>query len=176
MALAGTGHDMMRLVFCALALAIAVSSMTEATIDAKHPSDFVRVLEAGPQAQWDEAVLGLLGDDDRLDRRTVASVVRRLRFLEPEVRVRPVNGTGAVAAKTDATWRRTATGYQMLISCDVGERISNGQEFLVNLIVNEMLAGRERRAGQLALVGGGGWVYLRGDRESAAGSAIAEVR
>jgi hypothetical protein len=95
---------------------------------------------------------------------------------EPEVRVRPVNGTGAVAAKTDATWRRTATGYQMLISCDVGERIHNGQEFLVNLIVNEMLAGRERRAGQLALVGGGGWVYLRGDRESADGAAIAEVR
>ena len=95
---------------------------------------------------------------------------------EPDVRVRPVNGTGAVAAKADATWRKTATGYQMLISCDVGEQISRGQEFLVNLVVNEMLAERERRAGQLALVGGGGWVYLRGDRESAAVAAIAEVR
>jgi hypothetical protein len=95
---------------------------------------------------------------------------------EPDVRVRPVNGTGAVAAKTDATWRKTSTGYQMLISCDVGERINNGQEFLVNLIVNEMLPDRERRAGQLALVGGGGWVYLRGDREPAGGAAIAEVR
>jgi hypothetical protein len=43
-------------------------------------------------------------------------------------------------------------------------------------VVNEMQPGRERRAGQLALAGGGGWVYLRGDRESWVNAVRAEVR
>ena len=33
-------------------------------------------------------------------------------------------------------------------------------------IVNQAVEGRERRLGQLALGGGGGFAYLRGDRES----------
>jgi hypothetical protein len=95
---------------------------------------------------------------------------------EPRVRARAVGGTGAEVNRVEGEWRRTASGYQMLISCDVGEVILPGQEFLVNVVINQMLPGRERRAGQLALVGGGGWVYLRGDREYPADSAQAEVR
>jgi hypothetical protein len=39
----------------------------------------------------------------------------------------------------------------------------------LDLVVNEMPAGRERRRGQLVLSGGAGeYVYLRGDRHDAA--------
>jgi hypothetical protein len=34
-----------------------------------------------------------------------------------------------------------------------------------DLLVNEMRPDRERRSGQLVWSGGGGWVYLRGDRQ-----------
>jgi hypothetical protein len=43
------------------------------------------------------------------------------------------------------------------------------------LVVNEMRAGRERRAGQLAWAGGGGWVYLRGDRADPAQFGVLEL-
>jgi hypothetical protein len=40
-----------------------------------------------------------------------------------------------------------------------------GERFALDLIVNEISAGRARRRGQLVLSGGeDGWVYLRGDR------------
>ena len=102
---------MMRLVFFTFALSVSVSmsasasSVTETEIDAKHPSDFVRMLEAGPQSLWDEAVLGLLGDDDRLDRRTVASVVRRLPFLEPKVRVRVASALRSHSHMLPTLWK-----------------------------------------------------------------------
>jgi hypothetical protein len=51
-----------------------------------------------------------------------------------------------------------------------------GREFPVNVVVNEMQEGRIRRAGQLALAGGGGWVYLRGDREAESDAAVAVVQ
>jgi hypothetical protein len=35
-----------------------------------------------------------------------------------------------------------------------------------DLIVNDMSPGRTRRRGQLVLSGGGGWIYLQGDRQS----------
>ena len=51
-----------------------------------------------------------------------------------------------------------------------------GDQFRFNLVVNEMRTGRERRAGQLVFVGGGGWVYLRGDREPISMAPVAEVK
>lgn len=71
-----------------VAFTIAFASLAEAAIEAEHPSDYVRVLEDGEPSQWDEAVSGLLGDDDDLNAHAVASVVRRLPFLRPEVRAR----------------------------------------------------------------------------------------
>jgi len=41
-------------------------------------------------------------------------------------------------------------------------------ETRLDLVVNEMRPGRLRRAGQLVWSGGGGWVYLRGDRQDPA--------
>ncbi len=49
-----------------------------------------------------------------------------------------------------------------------------GVRIPVNLVVNEMYPDRERRAGQLAL-SGGGWVYLKGDREHPSSALLAEV-
>lgn len=43
-----------------------------------------------------------------------------------------------------------------------------GQLLDFDLIVNEMQPDRERRAGQLVWSGGGGWVWLRGDRHDPA--------
>ena len=92
------------------------------------------------------------------------------------VRVRPVAGTMAVAGQLTGTWRRTADGYVMLLQFDARAAFIAGEQVLVQVVVNEMQPGRWRRAGQLALVGGGGWIYLRGDRESPAAAAMAEVR
>jgi hypothetical protein len=36
----------------------------------------------------------------------------------------------------------------------------------LDVIVNDMSPTRTRRRGQLVLSGGGGWVYLQGDRQS----------
>jgi hypothetical protein len=91
------------------------------------------------------------------------------------VRIRPVRGTVAREDELRGEWCRTATGYRLLAVYEAGRPLVMGERFAVNTVINEMRPERERRAGQLALAGGGGWVYLRGDRESPDGAAIAEV-
>ena len=83
----------------------------------------------------------------------------------------PVGDVGAVFGE----WRPTEHGYSIVVVVDVGRRLHVGDILSVNLVVNEMYPDRERRAGQLALSGGGGWVYLRGDRESPGWGVMAEV-
>ncbi|MSR05697.1 MAG: hypothetical protein EXR93_01300 [Gemmatimonadetes bacterium] len=94
----------------------------------------------------------------------------------PLVRVRPVAGTGAEPRRISATWKETPDGYVMSILCDLGREARKGDLILFNVIVNQMIPGRQRRAGQLALSGGGGWVYLRGDREPRESVVAAEVQ
>lgn len=84
--------------------------------------------------------------------------------------VGPVGGVTGVVGE----WCPTNDGYSMVIAADLGHSFSPGDILSVNLVVNEMYPTRERRAGQLAL-SGGGWVYLRGDRESPAEAVMAEV-
>jgi hypothetical protein len=91
------------------------------------------------------------------------------------VRVNPVRGTMADSRRAKGTWWRAERGYRILVSVDVGRKLVRGEKLPVNLIVNEMYPHRLRRAGQLAFSGGGGWVYLRGDRESPSSAVIAEV-
>ena len=75
--------------------------------------------------------------------------------------MRPIDGWGQ-AVQVTGTWRPTQFGY------DVDLRINPGGPSLsLDLIVNEKPAGRERRRGQLALSGGGHFIYLRGDRHDA---------
>ena len=64
-------------------------------------------------------------------------------------------------------WRPLDGGYRVTLSLEPAwwteASLTRGAAF--DLIVNEMRPGRQRRAGQLAWSGGGGWVWLRGDRQ-----------
>jgi hypothetical protein len=92
-----------------------------------------------------------------------------------DVSVRSVAGAAADAPAVHAEWRRTGHGYRILVAVDIGRRVQRGEGIPVNFVVNEMYEDRARRAGQLVLSGGGGWVYLRGDREHPSSAVIAEV-
>jgi hypothetical protein len=87
---------------------------------------------------------------------------------EPRVRTRVVDGARSDIPLT-AGWARTASGYAMRFEIPL---TALGTEptvpIAVDLIVNEMGTGRVRRRGQLVLSGGGGWIYLQGDRQSPA--------
>jgi hypothetical protein len=90
------------------------------------------------------------------------------------VRVRPVAGTAGHASLVRGQSRRRPGGYEVLVCCDTGAALGRGDRVRFTAVVNEMHPGRERRAGQLAL-SGGGWVYLRGDRESPDTAFLAEI-
>jgi len=67
-----------------------------------------------------------------------------------------------------ASWRETETGYRITVGIKWPSafRPHFGGRVGFDLIVNEMLPGRERRAGQLVWSGGDGWVWLQGDRQA----------
>jgi hypothetical protein len=90
------------------------------------------------------------------------------------VRARAVAGTAGDPRRISGYSRRTAEGYELLVRCDTGAPLASGDRVRFTVSVNEMARGRERRLGQLALAGGG-WVYLRGDRESPARAVVAEI-
>ena len=78
------------------------------------------------------------------------------------VRVRRIEGF-TTDRPISATWSADGQGYRM----DV--RLPGALPRAIDLIVNEMPAGRERRRGQLVLSGAEGeFIYLRGDRHDAA--------
>lgn len=126
-------------------------------LDNEHPdihSDGVQLHIAAPR--WPAAAAWL--------------AVPELGRGEPgSVRVRVADG-----ARTDlplaATWRATPGGYAMRFAIPL-EALGDCRENPVGLqvVINDMGPGRERRRGQLVLSGGAGeYVYLRGDRESPA--------
>ncbi len=64
-----------------------------------------------------------------------------------------------------ARWRPSHEGWDVRCSAPM-EVVAAGGTFEMDVIVNETVAGRERRRGQLVLSGGAGeFVYLRGDRQ-----------
>jgi hypothetical protein len=78
-----------------------------------------------------------------------------------DVRQRMIEGWSA-PHPIRASWERTGTGYRILVELD---SIPDA----LDVIVNEMPRGRERRRGQLVMSGARGeFVYLRGDRHDAA--------
>jgi hypothetical protein len=89
-------------------------------------------------------------------------------------RVSPVAGTAAFPGPVSVRSRRTADGYEMVLRLGTGRAWRRGDRLRLALTVNEMVPGRERRAGQLTLTGGG-WVWLRGDRESPHEAVEAEI-
>jgi hypothetical protein len=64
-------------------------------------------------------------------------------------------------------WRRRDSGYRvtLAIAWPEWQRAHVGGQVRFDLLVNEMLPGRSRRAGQLVWSGRDGWVWLRGDRQ-----------
>lgn len=77
------------------------------------------------------------------------------------VSARAVDGwSNDLAVRT--TWRPTASGYTLVAEFVLPPGAS---ELCLEVIVNETVAGRQRRRGQLVLSGAAGeFVYLRGDR------------
>jgi hypothetical protein len=83
------------------------------------------------------------------------------------VRVRRADGARE-DAPLRAAWHATSSGYRMHFAVPLdamGDRTEI--PFGLQVVVNDMAPGRERRRGQLVLSGGAGqFIYLRGDRES----------
>jgi hypothetical protein len=76
-------------------------------------------------------------------------------------------------------WRRTDHGYRVTVAIPwtvtPAVHPHAGARVRFDLIVNEMLPGRMRRTGQLVWSGGGGWVWLRGDRQDPSRFGVLEL-
>jgi hypothetical protein len=53
--------------------------------------------------------------------------------------------------------------------------LADAPEVRFDVAVNEMQPERERRVAQLIWSGGGGWIYLRGDRQDLASFGVLEL-
>ncbi|HEX9632628.1 MAG TPA: heparinase II/III family protein [Gemmatimonadales bacterium] len=95
-------------------------------------------------------------------------------FTTGAVRCAGVAGTAAFPGPVTGTSRRTDAGYEVYVRLPTGHPWRRGDRVRFTVTVNEMVPGRERRSGQLAMAGGG-WVWLRGDRESPHEAVEAEI-
>jgi heparinase II/III-like protein/alginate lyase len=98
------------------------------------------------------------------------------------LRVRAASDTASGPRDVRGAWRRTARGYCVTLGIawpqwreGGGHRAHVGGRLRFDLLVNEMLPGRTRRAGQLVWSGGNGWVFLRGDRQDPARFGVLEL-
>jgi hypothetical protein len=84
------------------------------------------------------------------------------------LRIRPVRGITMAADAAYGGWQPTETGYRVTLALRWPEwaRPHVGGRVGFDLIINEMLPDRQRRAGQLAWSGGNGWVWLRSDGQA----------
>jgi hypothetical protein len=95
-------------------------------------------------------------------------------FPSGAVRCSAVAGTASFPGPVTGISRRTDAGYEIRLRVPAGHRWRRGDRVRFTVTVNEMVPGRERRSGQLAMAGGA-WVWLRGDRESPAEAVEAEL-
>jgi hypothetical protein len=93
------------------------------------------------------------------------------------IRVQGVAGTAGDPAMVRGAWQPTDSGYSLTLGIALPEW-HPGPEGRIgfDLLVNRIEEGRERRSGQLVWSGGGGWVYLRGDRQDPAALGVLELR
>lgn len=98
------------------------------------------------------------------------------------VRVHPTSDTRSHQTRGEAgaatgRWQRTDTGYCVTVAIPWPEGVypHAGARVSFDLIVNELLPGRLRRVGQLVWSGGGGWVWLRGDRQDPSRFGVLEL-
>lgn len=93
------------------------------------------------------------------------------------IRVRPASGTSGDPAMVRGAWQRSDGGYTLTVAITPREWSPRpGDRVGFDLLVNRIEPGRERRSGQLVWSGGGGWVYLRGDRQDPASFGVLELR
>ena len=93
------------------------------------------------------------------------------------IRVHVIEGCAGAKEMVMGGWRRGETGYSMTLAVALPDwSVRPRDEIQFDLAVNEMYPDRARRAGQLVWSGGGGWVYLRGDRQSVARFGVLELR
>jgi hypothetical protein len=92
--------------------------------------------------------------------------------------VRPVSGTLGNRDTVRGSWQAGDTGYTLTAGITPPDwpRFRPGEQIAFDLVVNQMLPDRQRRAGQLVWSGGGGWVWLRGDRQDPARFGTLELR
>jgi hypothetical protein len=95
-----------------------------------------------------------------------------------ELITRPVEGLAGNGDSISGSWRSTETGYTITLGLTPAgwARYRPEEELGFDLLINQMLPERTRRAGQLVWSGGGGWVWLRGDRQHPARLGVLELR
>ena len=94
------------------------------------------------------------------------------------LRAQPTSDTrSAPTQAVTGGWQRTPAGYCVTVAIPWPEGIypHAGARVSFDLIVNELLPGRLRRVGQLVWSGGGGWVWLRGDRQDPSRFGVLEL-
>jgi hypothetical protein len=92
------------------------------------------------------------------------------------IRVHQASGCAGTPEMVTGGWQRTETGYSITLGIGVPDwRVRGGDRIPFDLLVNEIRPGRSRRAGQLVWSGGGGWVYLRGDRQPETALGVLEL-
>jgi len=95
------------------------------------------------------------------------------------LRVLATSDSSADPLRVRGAWQRIERGYRVTLGIAWpqwgGQRAHVGGRLRFDLLVNEMLPGRTRRAGQLVWSGGNGWVFLRGDRQDGARMGVLEL-
>ena len=95
------------------------------------------------------------------------------------LRVLATSDSSADPVRVRGSWQRTERGYRVTLGIAWpqwgGQRAHVGGRLPFDLLVNEMLPGRTRRAGQLVWSGGNGWVFVRGDRQDVARMGVLEL-
>ncbi len=83
------------------------------------------------------------------------------------LQIRAAGGTVATPDSATGAWQETDRGYRITARITVpGWPPALGEPSpRFDLVVNQMRPDRLRRLGQLCWTGGGGWAYLRGDRQ-----------
>ena len=91
---------------------------------------------------------------------------------------RSISGTAGTPEMVKGSWQATESGYRLTFAIRPPQwsDVRAGDEIGFDLLVNEMQPARLRRAGQLVWSGGGGWVWLRGDRQDPARFGRLELR
>ncbi len=91
---------------------------------------------------------------------------------------RAISGTAGSESMVRGSWQRTESGYTLTagITLPGWGQMRPQDQVGFDLLINEMRSDRQRRAGQLVWSGGGGWVWLRGDRQDPGRFGTLELR